>query len=70
MKIIKQASGPSKNPTKYHPHVTKELQQAKTRKMLMEYPSGYPTGSLSTISSENISSKPISHPNSDPDVIN
>ena len=69
MTIIDTPNVPSENTTKYPYHFPKEFSSTKPRKMLMEYPSGYPTGAISTMSTENPSSKPRDHPISYPDVI-
>ena len=69
VQIIKPASLPSETPTKIPSHVTKELQGANPRKMLMEYPSGDPTSAPSTIPYDKPSSNPRSQPSSDPYVL-
>ena len=62
VQIIKPSSGQSENPNIYPSHVLRKFKNIKPRNMLMEYPSGYPTGDTSTMPTENLSSMPRYHP--------
>ena len=63
------SSIPSETPNKYHYHVQKEQQNDNSSNMLMEYPSGDPTGAPSTMPTGKPSSNPRSQTSLNPDVI-